>query len=186
MSRRIPRWRTRLARHSVFALVLAMAFAACSEPVARSTFPPLGSSPGPAGDATAGTRALVIRALADAGFEAADSARPYRPPEGPLLAAAPRSILQARLANDADHGFIAVYALPSPADALAAAEDHAAYLSSGTGGGSLVPPGTRFVVRVVGSTVVLFSWLPANSPDPRTSDIARVLETIGTGVAVPG
>ncbi|MCI0584852.1 MAG: hypothetical protein L0227_18510, partial [Chloroflexi bacterium] len=115
----------------VVALGLALAtFAAACAPSSRTTFPPVGSTPGPAGDATAAARAEIIGALAAVGLQAVDAVRPYRPAEGALLAAAPRTVLQATLPDDPGHGFIVLYALPSPTAAQAAATDHAAYIAS--------------------------------------------------------
>ena len=166
------------------AVVFAAALAACV--TTRSSFPPQGSSPKPAGDSTAATVAQVIGALRTQGIPSVESTRPYRPAEGALLAAAPRSLVQATLPEDPDHGFIVVYAFDSPAAAQAAAEDGAGYLAAGIGGAIQNPPGTEYVLRVVGSNVVFFSWLPGNSPDPRTATIPTALATLGTAVQVPG
>ena len=175
--------RTHAAAVALVCLVAAVATATggCA-PVAQPTFPPIGSTPQPVGDATAATRAAVIAALAARSLQADDAIRTYRPPEGPLLAAAPRSVLQVRLTDDPDHGYIVIYSLGSPAAALAAARDHQQYLATGTGGQSLLPPGTQVVLRVIGSDVLFFHWLPASSPDPRTKEIAEVLGALGTGV----
>ena len=162
-------------------LGVAVLVGACS-PAAQATFPPIGSTPQPPGDATAATKTAVVAALAGRGLQADEAVRTYRPPDGPLLADAPRSVLQVRLTDDPDHGYIVIYSLGSPAAALAAAKDHQQYLATGTGGQSLLPPGTQTVVRVLGSDVVFFHWLPASSPDPRTKEIAEVLATLGTGV----
>jgi hypothetical protein len=166
-------------------LSLAAMLAACAGPAApRTTFPPFGSTPAPAGDATAATRQQVIDALAAAGLQAVEAVRPYRPPEGPLLAGAPRTVLQATLPDDPAHGYIVVYALPSAAEAQAAAADHAAYVASSPGRINF-PSDARFVLRVVGSNVVFFHWSPASASDPRTQAIEDALATIGTGVPVP-
>jgi hypothetical protein len=173
----------------VLALALALiatASAACAVPMTQATFPPLGSTPQPPGDATAAAQQQVITALTVAGLQAAPSVNPYRPPEGPLLAAAPRSVVQVALDDDPTRGYIVIYALGSAGEATAAAADHAAYLASNTGGRALFPPGTEFVIRVLGSSVVVYSWLPADARDPRTPAIATALQTIGTGVQVPG
>ena len=171
---------TRLA----VSLAAVFLLAACTGPSARTTFPPLGVTPPPAGEATAAARAEVIRALGEVGLQAVDSVRSYRPPEGPLLAAAPRTVLQASLPDDPSHGFIVLYAFGSPTAASAAARDHAEYLSSNTTK-SLYPFGTRFVLRVVGSTVVFFHWSPEVSTDDRTRSIEDALLRIGSGVPVP-
>jgi len=164
-------------------LVLAFVVAACGSVTTRSTFPPLGSTPQPAGDAVDATSQAVAAALAGAGLQARPSVRAYRPPEGPLLAAAPRTVLDVPLPNDPDPEAIVIYAFPTPEAATAAARDHAAYLETGTGGINR-PPGTRYVIQVVGSTVVFFSWLPAASPNPGTATIAQTLATIGESIPV--
>ena len=171
-------------RAALSALAIALTLAACGGGTTRTTFPPIGVTPQPVGDATAATEQAIIAGLAASGLQAAEAIRTYRPPEGPLLAAAPRSVLQVALPDDPTHGYVVVYALPSPAAALAAAKDHASYLSSGPGGIQF-PPGTDFVLRVVGSNVVFFHWSPENASDARTPEIARVLRTIGTEVPAP-
>jgi hypothetical protein len=182
MSPARPAARTAALLASSLAIVLLAA--ACTGPSARTTFPPLGVTPPPAGEATAAARAEVIRALGELGLQAVETPRQYRPPEGPLLAAAPRTVLQATLPDDPAHGFIVIYAFSSPTAAGAAARDHAAYVSSNTTK-SLYPFGTRFVLRVVGSTVVFFHWSPEVSTDDRTRSIEEALLRIGSGVPVP-
>lgn len=150
----------------------------------RATFPPLGSSPAPVGQATAATRGQVIAALAAAGLQAIDAIRAHRPPEGPLLAAAPRSVLQATLPDDPAHGFIVIYALSSSTAAQTAAADHAAYIASGIGRVNFAFD-TRFVLRVAGSTVVFFHWSPGAALDERTRSIEDALRTVGTEVQIP-
>ncbi|HXG26401.1 MAG TPA: hypothetical protein VNL94_06070, partial [Candidatus Binatia bacterium] len=134
---------------------------------------------------TAAARAEVIRALAELNLQAADAVRTYRPPEGPLVAAAPRSVLQVAIPNDTDHGFIVLYAFDSPSDAAEAARDHARYVGSNVGR-SQFPFGTRFVIRVVGATVVFFHWSPQVSTDELTPLIEQGLLRIGSGVPVQG
>jgi hypothetical protein len=99
------------------------------------------------------------------------------------LAAAPRSIVKVTLPDDPAGGDVVLYALGSPEAARVAASEQAAYIESHTGGIQF-PPGSRFVLRVVGSAVVFFTWAPGAAPDPRTGEIAEALETIGSGVPV--
>jgi hypothetical protein len=163
-------------------VAMAIMLAACG--ATTTTFPPVGVTPRPAGDETAAIRKIVVDALAGAGLQAVDAARTYRPSEGALLAAAPRTVLQVALPDDPTHGYVLLYALPSAAAASAAAADQASYLATSIAK-AYYPPGTAFVLRVQGSNVVFYSWLPANSPDARTPDIERVLRTIGSEVQVP-
>jgi hypothetical protein len=45
--------------------------------------------------------------------------------------------------------------------------------------------GARHVLRLVSSTVVLYSWLPDGATDARQPGIQAALETLGVGVPVP-
>ena len=168
-------------RAPAFALALAIAVAGCAIE-SRTTYPPIGSTPQPVGDATDATKQAVIGALAAVGLQASDAIRPHRPFEGPLLAAAPRSVLQVTMPDDPDHGFVDVYAFDSPNAALAAANDQASWVA-GTGKMNFTH-GTRFVLRVLGATVIWYAWTPGASPDARAEQIGPALGTIGEGVAV--
>ena len=123
----------------------------------------------------------MIGALAAQGLQAAVTIRPFRPAEGALLSAAPRSVLQVVLTDDPDHGFIVIYALADTGDgARRPRRITAAYVASGAGRIQFVP-GSHFVLRVVGSTVIFFTWSPDNAPDARDAPDRDALETIGTG-----
>ncbi len=41
------------------------------------------------------------------------------------------------------------------------------------------------MIRQVGSTVVLYSWLPEAAADPSAPEIQAALETLGLGIPVP-
>jgi hypothetical protein len=159
-----------------------LAAAGCAG-VTRTTFPPPGSSPAPAGDQTAATVTAVTGALAAVGLPAIDANRQYRPPEGPLLAAAPRSVVQATLPDDPAHGFVVIYAFDSAVAARAAADDQAAYIESGIGRVQFAPD-AHFVLRVLGSTVIFFWWSPGAALDARTHSIEDALSTVGEPVEV--
>lgn len=167
----------------VLASLVALAAVGCAGPT-RSTFPPVGATPAPAGDATAAATQKVVAALAAVGLQATVALRAYRPPEGALLAAAPRSVLQVALPDDPSDGFLVIYAFPTEAAAQAAASDAAAYIASGPGRVQF-PLDTHFVLRVIDSTVVFFHWSPGTSPDARTRSIEEALTTLGSGVTVP-
>ena len=159
-----------------FILGCLLALAACN--------PVVDSTPAPAGDATAPARSMVIAALGSVGLQARDAIQPYRPSEAPRFAAAARTVLQAILPDDPEHGFIVLYAFPSPSEAEAAAAEQAAYSASGPGRVQF-GPGSRFVLRLVGATAIFFTWAPDRSPDPRTPSIDQALSTVGTAVAIP-
>jgi hypothetical protein len=167
----------------VVLMIAAVATSGCAGPT-TATFPPLGSTPGPVGDAAAATTGQVIAALGAAGLQGTVSNRPFRPPEGPLLAATPRTLVEVPLPDDPEPGWIVVYAAGSEDQAARAAKDQAAYVASGPGR-ALFVNGTRFVLQIVGSTVVWFSWAPDSSPDKRTATIAQTLAAIGTGIEIP-
>jgi hypothetical protein len=174
-----------MARRAAIAAALMLLVAACAPAyVPTSTYPAAGATPLPAGDVTSATKQAVLGALAAAGLQATDANRAFRPPEGPLLAGAARSVIQVALADDPERGFIVVYAFDSPNAALAAANDHAAWVASSVGRINFAP-GTRFVLRTLGSTVIWFSWLPGASADAKMDQIGPALETIGDAVTVP-
>ena len=167
-----------MRRALIAAILVAATSAACAnEP--RTTYLPPG---GPAGDLTNATEALVIAALGGVGLSAAESAQPYRPPEGALLANAPRTVMQATLPDDPTHGFVVIYALQSPQAADAAAREQADFVASNRGGA--FPRTSRFSLRVVGSTVVFFWWVPETAIDPKTALIEEALLAVGSEVPV--
>ena len=155
-------------------VMLALAVVACAAP-------PL-ASPGAPGDAGSATKQLVISALSAAGVPAADAIKPYRPSETPALTAAPRSIVQAQLGNDPDHGFVVIYSFVSAATAEKAAYDQAAYVASPAGVIQFAP-GSHFVIRLVDTTMIFFAWSPGTAPDLQQQKIEDALN--GLGVAVP-
>jgi hypothetical protein len=160
-------------------LVLASAVAACG------SGPRTGATPRSGGDAASATKALILGALGGVGLQAADATRPYRPPEAPTLTGAPRSVIQVQLPDDPDHGYIVIYSLGSAAAAETAAFDQAAYVGPGTGGIQF-PTGSRFVIRVVDTTMIFFTWAPGASPDSRTHLIEDALDGVGMAVPIPG
>ena len=81
-------------------------------------------------------------------------------------------------------GFIVVYEFPDATAAAEAAADQAAYLATGPARVQ-TPFGTRHVMRLVGSTVVLYSWVPDGATDERQPGIQVALETLGIGVPIP-
>lgn len=162
---------------------LAMALAGCSISSGPS-FPAIGVTPPPAGDSTAGARAQVAAALAVEGLQLSDSKTTYRPPEGAIFAAAPRTVIQVALANDPTHGYIVLYPFGTPQQALAAAQDQAVYVSSGVGNVQFVP-GTQFSLRVLGNVAIFFAWTPNASPDANMDSIPIALSQIGDQVPIP-
>lgn len=129
-------------------------------------------------------RSVLARELGVIGVQLRDPQVPFRPGEAPALAAAPRAVFQAVLPEDPGHGFISAYVFGDNDAATAAAIEQAAYVASGPGRVQF-PPDTRFVLRQLGRTVVFFAWSPANSPDPRTPEVAKVLEGMGIEIPVP-
>ncbi len=177
---------TRLAR-GIAALVIVGALTACS-PGADSglaTFP--SGTLGPArtaGAAAAQTRLELVRVLGERNLVLRDGEIPFRPPEDATFTTTPRALYQVVLPDAPSEGFIVVYEFPDPAAAAEAATDQAAYLASGPGRVQ-VPFGARHVIRLVGSTVVFYSWVPEGVADQRQPDIQPALERLGTGVPVP-
>jgi hypothetical protein len=131
-----------------------------------------------------GTRADIARVLGERSIILDDLDTPFRPAEGPILSFAPRAVYQAQLPADPEKGIIVVYELPDAGAALDAADDQAAYLGSGPGRVQYPDP-ARHVIRVLGSTVIFYTWIPESAEDPRTPEVAAALATLGTGVDVP-
>ena len=164
------------------ALLAAVAVAGCLAAPggpARTAVPPV--QPVRSG-VIAATRAEVERALRAAGFGLADASRPYRPPESTRMTGAARGVYRIVLRNP-DAGHLLIYEFPDARAAYDAAKELAAYLGSGPGRIQFASD-TQHVVRVVGSTVVVFSWSPSATGDPRVRDAAAAIETIGQSVPV--
>jgi hypothetical protein len=129
------------------------------------------------------TRAELVQALATKSLVLADSQAAIRPAEAPLQGAAPRAVYQVVLPQDPGKGFIVVYEFLDTTRAAQAAAEQQAYLATGPGRVQR-PQGTVTVIRQIGSTVVLYDWLPAASQDPSAVGIQTALETLGTGFPV--
>jgi hypothetical protein len=130
------------------------------------------------------TQTQVERALSAAGLALIEARVPFRPPEPPDLMAVPRAVFQAVLPADPAHGYIVVYQLRDEATAATAGRELADYLASGYGR-TQFPPDAKHVLRQLQTTLISFSWSPADSPDPNTSKIADALQTVGTPIDVP-
>ena len=136
------------------------------------------------GPVVAQTRAELVRVLGTKNLVLQDSQAQFRPPEDPTFTATPRALFQVILPRAPQEGFIVVYEFPDPTTAADAATAQAAYLA--TGPAKVQSPfGARHIIRLVGSTVVLYTWVPAGAEDPLQPDIQTALETLGTGVPVP-
>lgn len=177
------------ARATIATLILvgAAAVAACGPggSVSLASFPP--GSLGPArtaGPAVAQTRAELVRVLGERNLVLRDAEVPFRPPEDHAFTTTPRAVFQVILPDAPGDGFIVVYEFADPTAAAEAAADQAAYLASGPARVQ-TPIGTRHVIRLVGATVVLYSWLPEGVVDARQLEIQPALETLGIGVPVP-
>ncbi len=130
------------------------------------------------------TRLQIEGALAAAQFVLTTAAQPFRPPESPMLAAAPRAVFQVNLLADPDHGYIVVYEFPTAEAAAAAGHEMAAYLGTGPGRIQFVPD-TQPTLRQLGTTLIFYAWSPANSPGQDGGKIAAALQTVGQGFAIP-
>ena len=162
----------------------AVLLAACGIGASKAPIPTAAPSPtqvvSAGADATAGQ---VTAALRSAGIVAQPALVPYRPAEPPLLAAAPRVVLQAILPGDDAHGFIAIYDFADAAGAYAAGSQMAGYLASGPGRVQF-PNDAKHVIRQVGSTIVFYTWSPANSPEAEAATVATALETLGLEIPI--
>lgn len=178
-----------VGRGGVVILALAVAsvgvISACTDarqPV--TTLPPASVAPArTVSPAVNQTRAELVRVLGAANLVLADTQAPVRPAEAPLLAEAPRAIFQVTLPADPTRGFIVVYEFSDASRAADAAAEEQRYLSSGPGRVQ-APEGTVHVLRQVGTTVVLYEWLPGAARDPAAPEIQPALETLGVGFPI--
>jgi hypothetical protein len=136
------------------------------------------------GPAVAQTRADLVRTLGTKNLVLQDSQAAFRPPEDARFTTTPRALYQVILPKAPQEGFIVVYEFADAISAAEAASAQAAYLA--TGPAKVQSPfGARHIIRLVGSTVVMYSWVPEGAQDPLQPDIQTALETLGTGVPVP-
>lgn len=169
----------------VLAGALAVAGAGCGGSGA-STRPVAAATTRPAMTVTptvALTRAELVRVLGERNLVLADSQAPIRPAETPILGTAPRAVYQVLLPKDPTKGLIVVYELRDPSRAADAAAELQAYLATGPGRVQK-PQGTVTIIRQVGSTVVLYDWLPGAAQDPSAAGIQAALEALGIGYPV--
>jgi hypothetical protein len=175
------------ARLTTAAIVVAGALAGCAPgdgPI-LATFPAGTIGPGrTAGPAAGQTRTELVRVLGERNLVLRDTEAPFRPPEDLTFTTTPRAVYQVVLPDAPTEGFIVVYEFPDATAAAEAATDQAAYLASGPARVQSAF-GARHVMRLVGSTVVLYSWVPEGASDVRQPDIQPALETLGTGVPIP-
>ena len=174
------------ARRPVLALALLLALVgACTATNGSiTTYPP--STLGPnqtVTPAVAQTRAALVTALGTQRLVLRDVQTPYRPAEAPLLATAPRAVYQVTLPDDPDKGYIVVYEFFDPARAAEAAAEQQRYLATGPAKVQ-TPLGTVHVIRGVGTTVVIYDWLPEAANDTSAPGIQAALETLGVGYPV--
>jgi hypothetical protein len=166
----------------------ALSVGACAPTGTASVAPPPAAAPaGPSrtvGPAVAQTRAELVRVLGTRNLVLQDSQAPFRPPEDGRFTTTPRALYQVILPEAPTEGFVVVYEFGDPTAAAEAATAQAAYLATGPAKVQSAF-GARHILRLVGSTVVLYTWVPEGVQDPRQPDIQAALETLGTGVPVP-
>ena len=170
----------------IVSVAVVLAVAACAPGgLSIASFPAGSIGPeGTAGTAVAQTRAELVRVLGEHNLVLQDTQAPFRPAEDLVFTTAPRAVYQVILPDAPSEGFIVVYEFPDPTDAAEAATEQAAYLATGPARVQ-TPFGTRHVMRLVGSTVVLYSWVPDGVTDQRQLEIQPALETLGIGVPIP-
>lgn len=185
-SARTPAFARSRALALVIVLALALvvlALAGCGQARRGPTYPPAGATPIAAGSQTSAARAAIAAAVGPTGLQVVDATHPYRPPEGPWFAGAPRTVLELDAPGQGPVGYIVLYAFGSGADAAAAAQDQATYASSGAGR-VYFPGGTHFTIQILGSAVAFLAWAPSTD-DPRLAGVESALGALGAGVAVP-
>lgn len=154
-----------------------------SPTVRPATAPPVQSPSG--SQAVDATRDALFAALGSRNLIVAETAIPYRPAEAEALARAPREVYHVTLPAEPDRGFIVVYRFDDDTTAAEAAGQQRNYLASGPGRVQ-TPLGTDHIIRIVGSSVVYYQWLPAAAVDPATPRIAEALRELGAPIEVGG
>lgn len=170
---------------TVIGVVLAVSLAGCAAtPDAPPiTFPPATFGSGVITAATDATRRAVERALAGIGLTAAAAQSTYRPGESARFTAAPRIVLEVTLpASDAVLP-ISIYEFTNEDAAVSAGTEQARYVASPVGR-VLFAPGTQFVMRRDGRTVLFYAWLPAEE-QAGAGEIATALTAVGIEIEVP-
>ena len=76
-----------------------------------------------------------------------------------------------------------MYEFPDTQRADEAATEQQRYHATGPGRVQ-TPQGTVHVIRGVGTTVIVYDWLPDAATDPTAPDIQAALETLGIGYPV--
>jgi hypothetical protein len=171
----------------VLVFLVALALAGCGAGANGSPATPPDASIGPsvtAGPAVAQTRGAIAAALGGVSVQLGDAKTPYRPAESFRLRNAPRAVYQVVLPDQPDAGYVVVYEFPDASAAVDAGNEEAGYL--GTGNGRVqFPFGTQHVLRELGPTLILYSWLPSASSDPTAGNVAAALSKLGVGFTVP-
>ena len=182
---RLPGIRAATIAVALGAMLAAACGASDGGPVPPEGLPAASEGPSTTvGPAVAQTRAELVRTLGTKNLVLQDSQAPFRPPEDARFTTTPRAVYQVILPKAPQEGFIVVYEFPDPTTAAEAATQQASYLATGPAKVQSAF-GTRHIIRLVGSTVVLYSWVPEGATDPIQPDIQTALETLGTGVSVP-
>ena len=181
----MTRWRRRVAGPALGLLVVLSVVACGTTDVPGRSFPVESIGPGRTVTPTVDlTRAELVRVLGQYNLILADTQAPVRKAEATLLTTAPRAVYQVSLLKDPGKGFIVVYEFRDPAQAAAAAAEEQRYLASGPGRVQ-TPQGTVYVLRQVGSTLVLYDWLPGAAQDDAAPGIQAALESLGTDFPIP-
>ena len=184
-ARRAARARGRGLPLAAASIALGGLLAACAGGApAVSTAAPLPTTQPSASAAVEATLAQLNAAVRASGLVVEPTLTAVRPAEPPSFAGVARWPFHAVLPDDPAGGYFVIYEFAAPALAAAGGRDLAAYVASGPGRVQYTPD-VRFVLRQVGATLVFYPWSPASSPDPRTSDLAAALATVGTGVPIP-
>jgi hypothetical protein len=168
------------------AAVIASVAAGCAEPASAPSARPSPSTSPTTTLAAESTRTEIVSALGARSIGVERAQAPFRPPESPLLQAAPRLVLEAFLPDDPQAGQIVVYEFGTAADAASAGREMAQYIASGPGRVNFTPD-AEFVLRQVGPTLVFYSYAPGSLTNPGSAAaVAEGLATIGLGIEVPG
>ncbi|MEO5941466.1 MAG: hypothetical protein ABIZ72_10645 [Candidatus Limnocylindrales bacterium] len=133
---------------------------------------------------TRGEIATALASISSVAIQFADATRAYRPPESGRLRDAARAVYQVFVPDRPDSGYIVVYEFPDAAAAVDAGNEEAGFLGTGPARVNF-PRDAQHVLRQVGTTLILYSWSPSDTPDRTPGVVAAVLATLGIGFTVP-
>jgi hypothetical protein len=179
--------RLQVRSFGLLALVASLLLAACGGATPAPVTPEPVPTPYPTPSvAVATTLVQVNAALRTQGLAALPSNATVRVGEPPSFSGVARWPFVVTLPRSAAGATFVIYEFADADVAGAAGADLAAYLATGPGRIQYTPD-AGFALRLVGPTLVFYTWSTQNSPDATGStSVATAIETVGTEIPITG